>query len=108
MEAGKYRHRPVVNEAMQLTAANGREVAEWCGGEWDPCGPSSRVLVPTMRGQKPAYINDWVIRRGDPPEYYPVRPDVFVSSYEPADASVPPAVAAGIARIAELAGRDDD
>lgn len=111
MEAGTYWHLPVKVQAMQVTAGNLADVADWCGGEiGKPEGGNQCIWVPTIGGQRPAWLGWWIVMRGLPPEFYPLRPDVFPQSYTdtPADASVPPAVAAGIARIAQLSGRDDD
>ena len=95
MGPGKYVHLPTEIEAMQVTAANLNEAAEWCGGEQDT--RRGCVLVPTIDGERPAWPGWWIIRRGIPGEVYPVTADVFSSSYQAADHTA--AVTLGIARM---------
>ena len=71
MGAEQFRKRPLPVQGFQLGPDNGAEVAKWCGGEL----AGDAVLVPTMRGQLPAFAHDWVMN-GTHSEYYPIGPDV--------------------------------
>jgi hypothetical protein len=84
-EPRKYRKKPVVIEAMQLTQSNAVEVSEWCGGEamfMSPAMPS--VFVRTLEGTMRADVGDYIIR-GVQGEFYPCKPDIFAATYEEAD-----------------------
>lgn len=45
----------------------------WFGGNY--------LLIKTNKGSMKAKLNDWIIK-GIKGEYYPVPPDIFVSTYE--------------------------
>lgn len=77
--AAKYRARPVEVEAMLVTIANMKEVADWCGGTTQ----STAVLcvqVPTGNGNAYAYIGHYVVR--GPFDFYPCDPDTFAQRWE--------------------------
>jgi hypothetical protein len=74
----KYRKKPVVIEAQQLTYENFSKVAEWCDG-WDWC---DRITIETLEGVMSAYPGDWIIK-GVKGEFYPCKPDIFAATYEP-------------------------
>ncbi len=89
MTVAKYRKKPVVIEAWQLTTTNGEDVASWCGGKYerdakpsDPTDVAVSVVIPTLEGNMRANIADYVIR-GVQGEYYPCKPDIFTATYEP-------------------------
>jgi hypothetical protein len=80
----KYRKKPVVVEAFQLTD-------EW----FDLPHPNPQhiigfitnpiertVTIPTLEGGHLARVGDWIIR-GVKGEYYPCKPDIFEQTYEP-------------------------
>jgi hypothetical protein len=82
----RFRKKPVVIEAMQITDA-----------VFDAPHPSSlhirgltydpvlrQVRIPTLEGVMVASLGDWIIR-GVKGEYYPCKPDIFDMTYEPAD-----------------------
>jgi hypothetical protein len=83
----KYRKKPVVIDAQQLTDDNGGAVAQWCGGtlRGGPKGGSKggHVLIHTLEGTMTAEPGDYVIR-GVQGEFYPCKPDIFEQTYEPA------------------------
>lgn len=60
----KYRKKPVVIEAVQLT---------------------SRVVIQTLEGDMTGEAGDWLIT-GVKGEHYPCKPDVFAATYEAVDA----------------------
>jgi len=87
----KFRKKPTVIEAQQLSRGNGPELAAWCGGSWlslygrgDRGEDISHVVIPTLEGVMRADLNDWIVK-GVVGEFYPVKPDIFAQLHEPAD-----------------------
>lgn len=88
----KYRKKPVVIEAMQLTHENRDEIAAWCGGHYEPdhiyrmagLVPKGSLDIPTLEGTMEARSGDFIIR-GVKGEFYPCKPDIFAATYEPAE-----------------------
>ena len=89
----KFRKKPVVIEAVQLT-----EEACWAYwehqqlffGKFGVAGNyhlgdriiySATVSIDTLEGLMIARINDWVIK-GVKGEFYPCKPDIFEATYE--------------------------
>jgi len=61
----RYRPRPVEIEAVQLTADNAIDVAQWCGGiaEVTATDPERPVLrIPTSAGTFDLAVGDYLIR----------------------------------------------
>lgn len=103
-EARRYRKKPVMIEAIQLTRTNADAVAAWCGGRVirhskpsDPTDVYVALEIPTLEGTMRAesfhgstYRNgsyhggDYIIR-GVQGEFYPCKPDIFEQTYEPTD-----------------------
>ena len=89
----KFRKKPVVIEAMQVTEANKTDVAEWCLKAW-VLGQSATeyvtgrplMAIDTLEGRMYASDGDWIIK-GVAGEFYPCKPDIFEQTYE--SASVP-------------------
>lgn len=83
-----FRKRPVVIEAMQWVDGNGFHIASWCGGRvekaLDP--RQTKIVIPTLEGDITASHGDYVIK-GVQGEFYPCKPDIFESTYEPVPAS---------------------
>ncbi len=80
-----FRKKPVVIEARQLGADYDADldIMKWCGGI--PCqADESRALftIATLEGAHIAREGDWIIK-GVVGEFYPCKPDVFESTYEP-------------------------
>ena len=86
----KYRKKPVVIEAMQITEKSEHEVNQWAGD----AVYSSPVLEPsegnekgvywqinTLEGVMTAIPGDWIIK-GVKGEFYPCKPDIFEATYE--------------------------
>ena len=105
----KYRKKPVVIEARQLTGstADVHDVYQWVEsntlGSFEPMAviegrlpyPASgvsidprdgRLIISTLEGLHWADLGDWIIR-GVHGEFYPCKPDIFAATYEPADAA---------------------
>ena len=88
----KYRKKPVVIEAVQLTWNTWGEICEFVGvgrledgkpeGEME--GEMIRLKIPTLEGLMIAGENDWIIK-GVTGEFYPCKPDIFEQTYEPVE-----------------------
>lgn len=90
MEVRKFRKRPVVIEAMQLTDglssdAIGRWMREHSPHALHSCGNAGGqwLRIETPEGIMNAKAGDWIIR-GVAGEFYPCKPDIFEATYEPA------------------------
>ena len=83
----KFRKKPVVIEARQLTMQNLRELKDWCGGEVRS-RPDLRAVtglwIPTLEGRMEAEFGCWIIK-GVRGEFYPCRDDIFRETYEEAE-----------------------
>lgn len=84
----KFRKKPIIIEAMQLTDGpfgNHHEVAEWCGGIVT-VGEDTEIAIEigTLEGTMRADVGDWIIR-GVQGEHYPCKPDIFEATYEPVE-----------------------
>lgn len=107
-ETTRYRKKPVVVEAVQLTAADFNWQAGWDGlpfrplPQWVVDAVESGALVPgtphntdysqwrvtTLEGEHWGSPGDWLIR-GVAGELYFCKPDIFAATYEPVGASPP-------------------
>ena len=77
----KYRKKPVVIEAAQLTKDNGQEIVDWIKGRHAQVYPDGEVWIETLEGIMKAGIGDWIIK-GVKDEFYPCKPDIFEMTYE--------------------------
>ena len=82
----KFRKKPVVIEAMQLSdVAKGQEILEWINeGRKGPIVAffkSGKLIIPTLEGNMACELGDWVIK-GIKGEFYPCKPDIFSATYE--------------------------
>lgn len=97
----RYRKKPVVIEAFQMTEArrmDNNEWPAWLHQAWnidrDAEGALQRVnmdaVLPdaleivTLEGKHRVSWGDWIIR-GVKGEIYPCKPDIFAATYEPAE-----------------------
>lgn len=96
----KFRKKPVVIEAFQMTRERRSDNTEWpewlnraWNGEIDAPGtvqcseyPNSdgtdELCICTLEGMRRVSWNDWIIR-GVKGELYPCKPDIFEATYEP-------------------------
>lgn len=95
----KYRKKPVVIEAFQMTEARRMDNSEWpswlheaWNGNRDEQGTLQRadmtVTLPdpleivTLEGNHLVSWDDWIIK-GVKGELYPCKPDIFEATYEP-------------------------
>lgn len=83
----KFRKKPVVIEAIQLSADTLDKILFW-GDQYDVCmsggGPSGALTIATLEGDMTAQPGDWIIK-GVKGEFYPCKPDIFAATYEPAE-----------------------
>ena len=88
--AKKFRKKPVVIEAMEITSDGWPDVCSWVNSGLPPeansrCSPQGRGLaIRTLGGTMYGMIGDWVIK-GVKGEFYPCKPDIFISTYEPVE-----------------------
>lgn len=75
----KFRKKPVIIEAVQLTPLSLSEVEEFVGGDLEVRG--GEVIIATLEGAMHASPGDWIIR-GVQGEFYPCKPDIFEQTYE--------------------------
>lgn len=83
MTSQRFRKKPIVIEAMQLTENNRHDVGKWCKAVtmyYDG------IDIKTLEGVMRANLGDWVVR-GVQGEFYPVKPDIFRETYERAEVS---------------------
>ena len=88
-----FRKKPVEVEAMQLVKPFSR-VRKWLdqnGADYlavmEANGVTlSDIRIRTLEGDMKAEIGDWIIK-GIAGEFYPCKPDIFVATYEPAEAN---------------------
>lgn len=94
----KFRKKPVVIEAFQLTETNRREILQWAKsyaplgtliGAVPKSGHPHQMLVHTLEGTMTANVGDYIIR-GVQGEFYPCKPDIFEQTYEDAELPVQP------------------
>lgn len=83
-----YRKKPVEVEAIQFTGDNVAEIWEQFGadGIYGPTekNPEHLILTTTHGDPAPARSGDWIVPDSRPGTFYPVKPDVFDATYEPA------------------------
>jgi hypothetical protein len=90
----RYRKRPVVIEAFQLTRANrdsNEHWPQWAHAAWNegydrlgalyPADGTGALEIHTLEGRMRVSIDDWIIK-GVNGELYPCKPDIFAKSYE--------------------------
>ncbi|HPS54035.1 MAG TPA: hypothetical protein PLP05_00410 [Sedimentisphaerales bacterium] len=80
----KYRKKPVVIEAKQLSADTLDEIVTWIGDDKVTDGTSEDecfIGIQTLEGYMSARNGDWIIK-GVKGEFYPCKPDIFEQTYE--------------------------
>jgi hypothetical protein len=94
----KFRKKPVVIEAVQLTWDTWSEMCEFIGDRFvldgfmgcyvDGAGKATDAVtetmglkIPTLEGEMLGVQNDWIIK-GVKGEFYPCKPDIFAATYE--------------------------
>ena len=93
----KFRKKPIVIEAFQMTEARRSDNSEWpmwLHRAWNMEGEGAlfidsddperqRLCIGTLEGVHKVNWNDWIIC-GVKGELYPCKPDIFEATYEPA------------------------
>ena len=86
----KYRKKPVVVEAFQMTEANARDREKWPPWLLSAsqglsahfcCDGPKHILIGTPEGRLNVSLGDWIIQ-GVMGELYPCKPDIFEMTYE--------------------------
>lgn len=84
----KYRKKPIVIEAVQLTPTNLEEIKVFAelgrlshGNAQLEDGKRLKVFIPTLEGLMTANQEDWIIR-GVAGELYPCKNDIFLATYD--------------------------
>lgn len=96
----KFRKKPVVIEAFQMTEARRNDNSdwpEWLHRAWQLSEPEpgalcinegdlkrQRLFIVTLEGRLHVEWNDWIIQ-GVKGELYPCKPDIFDATYEPVE-----------------------
>lgn len=84
IETSKYTRKPFEVEAIQVTAENMDEVAQWCGGTVTTEGDTKFIKVEIDRvlneRQTKAFIGDWVLKQNDSYKIYTSK--AFRKSFE--------------------------
>ena len=68
----KYRKKPIVIEAHQLTKYSLLEICRWMNSkcDWIDNGESIELTIPTLEGNMTANVGDYIIK-GIKGEFYP-------------------------------------
>lgn len=78
----KYRKKPVVIDAVQVTKWNVNDVAKWCNGDaYSVWSGFPYIEIKTLEGIMKADVGDWIIR-GIKGEFYPCKDNIFQATYE--------------------------
>ena len=77
----KFRKKPVVIEAIQLSESNHEEILKWMGCM---AGVTLDFYIETLEGTMRADVGDWIIK-GIIGEFYPCKPDIFEATYDKVD-----------------------
>ena len=83
----KFRKKPVVIEAKQLTLDSFDDVFQWVqinGGsveQWEWDNDQKWMIIKTLEGDHKAQLNDWIIK-GVAGEFYPCKEYIFEETYE--------------------------
>ena len=73
----KYRKKPVVIEAVELTVENAVDLIREHGFTWGDCG----LQIDTLEGVMQATYGDYIIK-GVQGGFYPCKPDIFHATYD--------------------------
>jgi hypothetical protein len=85
-----FRKKPVVIEAMQFTNETKDQCFNFvtCNRYADFEMGQPVLAIQTLEGEMRATVGDWIVK-GVKGEFYPVKPDIFEMTYEPAHLSFP-------------------
>jgi hypothetical protein len=102
-ETMKYRKKPIVIEAFQMTESRRHDNSEWPNWlheAWNKVGEGALFIDPddsermklcigTLEGVHRVLWGDWIIRVVKS-ELYPCKPDIFAATYEPVEETYEP------------------
>jgi len=78
----KFRKKPVVIDAIQLSRVTHTECCEFIGDSLGPVNFGAvNLIIKTLEGEMLAIEGDWIIK-GIKGEFYPCKPDIFEATYE--------------------------
>lgn len=87
----KYRKKPVIVEAIQLSWGNWSKICDFITLPWGENGvhgiysdkneTMTGLVIPTLEGDMIANEGDYIIK-GVQGEFYPCKPDIFEKTYE--------------------------
>lgn len=84
----KYRKKPVVVDAWEITRESGPELAKMCNGQWfslvgrgDRGEDISHIRIPTLEGDMRGDLGAYLIK-GVQGEFYACKRDIFEQTYE--------------------------
>ena len=85
----KYRKKPAVIGAVQLTMANRQAISTTIASAGynvrhaskPPMRAITGIVIETLEGDMTANFGDWIIK-GVQGEFYPCKPDIFEKTYE--------------------------
>jgi hypothetical protein len=105
----KFRKKPVVVEAIQLTQYSIQECYDFINpakGNFPEVGrgidpADGKFKITTLEGVMIADVGDWIIK-GVNGEFYPCKPEIFEKTYEPVTTAT--ATATALAETPEKAG----
>ena len=80
MVVKKYKKKPIVIEAIQLTEDNQQEVFDFCEGKAF-LTVDNTLYIPTLEGKMIGRIGDYIVK-GVNGELYPCKPDIFEKTYD--------------------------
>lgn len=78
----KYRKKPVIVEAIQLTEENWAEVSDFMlEANAILFSGQCKIIIATLEGDMTAQSGDWIIK-GTQGEFYPCKPASFADTFE--------------------------
>lgn len=83
----RFRKKPVVIEAIRFDGENYDEIGHFVGFAGHIIGREKAIQIKTREGLMIASPGDWIIK-GVAGEFYPCKPDIFDTTYEPAEHKV--------------------
>jgi len=78
----KFKKKPIVIEAMQLTSESVEACCHFLGHAHIVGSSPKHIEIRTLEGPLSAILGDWIIR-GIQGEFYPCKPDIFAATYDP-------------------------
>lgn len=85
MEIQKFQKKPLIVEAVRVSASNFNEVADWCQGTVEQADGAEyikvHVLNPMNERQTRAFVGDWILYAGRGFKVY--KDKAFTSSFDP-------------------------